>query len=69
MNIGYAQVSTTDQHTENQIKQLQKAGCEQIYKGDGNVASGTGPSYRTASSTFAGAMWLWFGNWTGLAEA
>ena len=32
MNVGYARVSTDDQHTENQIAQLKKAGCERIYK-------------------------------------
>jgi DNA invertase Pin-like site-specific DNA recombinase len=32
MNIGYARVSTDDQHTENQIEQLEKAGCEKIYR-------------------------------------
>ena len=29
--IGYARVSKEDQHTENQIEQLKKAGCERIY--------------------------------------
>lgn len=39
MLIGYARVSTDDQHTENQIQQLEKAGCarEHIYK---EIASG-----------------------------
>jgi DNA invertase Pin-like site-specific DNA recombinase len=32
VNVGYARVSTDDQHTENQIAQLKKAGCERIYK-------------------------------------
>jgi DNA invertase Pin-like site-specific DNA recombinase len=32
MHIGYARVSTDDQHTENQIEQLTKAGCERIYE-------------------------------------
>jgi DNA invertase Pin-like site-specific DNA recombinase len=31
MNIGYARISTDDKHTENQIEQLKKAGCERIY--------------------------------------
>src|SRR5260370_17795025 len=32
MHIGYAGVSTDDQHTENQIDQLEKAGCERVYR-------------------------------------
>ena len=32
MHIGYARVSTDDQHTENQIEQLEKAGCERVYR-------------------------------------
>ena len=32
MHIGYARVSTEDQTTAAQIDQLQKAGCERIYK-------------------------------------
>src|SRR5258708_3850312 len=32
MNIGYARVSTDDQHTENQTEQLERAGCTRIYK-------------------------------------
>ena len=31
MKIGYARVSTADQHAENQIEKLEKAGCERIY--------------------------------------
>jgi DNA invertase Pin-like site-specific DNA recombinase len=39
MNVGYARVSTDDQHCENQIEQLVKAGCDpkHIYR---EVASG-----------------------------
>jgi DNA invertase Pin-like site-specific DNA recombinase len=32
MNIGYARVSTDDQSTAAQIEQLEKAGCDRIYK-------------------------------------
>jgi DNA invertase Pin-like site-specific DNA recombinase len=32
MHIGYARVSTDDQHTQNQIEQLEKAGCERVYE-------------------------------------
>jgi DNA invertase Pin-like site-specific DNA recombinase len=32
MHIGYARVSTTDQHTENQIEKLRQAGCKKIYE-------------------------------------
>src|SRR6266478_7471094 len=32
MHIGYARVSTEEQHTANQCEQLKKAGCELIYE-------------------------------------
>src|SRR5258708_8416165 len=32
MHIGYARVSTDEQHTENQCEQLKKAGCELVYE-------------------------------------
>jgi DNA invertase Pin-like site-specific DNA recombinase len=32
MLIGYARVSTDDQHCENQVEQLTKAGCKKFYK-------------------------------------
>jgi DNA invertase Pin-like site-specific DNA recombinase len=32
MHIGYARVSTVEQHTENPCEQLKKAGCELIYE-------------------------------------
>ncbi|WP_316929483.1 recombinase family protein [Arcticibacter svalbardensis] len=32
MKIGYARVSTTDQNLDMQLRELQKAGCERIYK-------------------------------------
>ena len=30
--IGYARVSTTDQDTEIQVKQLEAAGCDKVYR-------------------------------------
>jgi DNA invertase Pin-like site-specific DNA recombinase len=32
MNIGYARVSTDDQHCEQQVAKLREAGCERIYQ-------------------------------------
>jgi DNA invertase Pin-like site-specific DNA recombinase len=32
MKIGYARVSTDDQYTQNQIEELQKAGCDRIFE-------------------------------------
>ena len=32
MKIGYARVSTTDQNLDMQLRELEKAGCERIYK-------------------------------------
>lgn len=31
MNVGYARVSTSSQNLENQINQLETAGCEKIF--------------------------------------
>lgn len=32
MKIGYARVSTTDQNLENQIAQLEEAGCSKVFE-------------------------------------
>jgi DNA invertase Pin-like site-specific DNA recombinase len=41
MNIGYARVSTDEQHTENQIEQLTKAGCDPKYIYKETASGGT----------------------------
>lgn len=41
MNIGYARVSTDDQHCENQIDQLVKAGCDPKYIYHDTASGGT----------------------------
>jgi DNA invertase Pin-like site-specific DNA recombinase len=48
VHIGYARVSTDDQHCENQIAELRKAGCERIFQENASGGKWDRPEWHKA---------------------
>jgi DNA invertase Pin-like site-specific DNA recombinase len=67
--LGYARVSTTDQHPQLQLDALQRAGCYRVFTETAAAPAATAPPSRK-SWTSCGPATPWSsGNWTGVGRS